>query len=209
MKQFTFALLLATTICSTYAVSISDKNTFNSGKLGDLLSGIQSTIENATASTEFSIEELTGTWIYKLPGIQFESDNSLQKIGGSAAAITIENKLAPYYSKAGLNQMTITFDAKQNFTIKLKYGTLKGSIEKGQSGKLCFNFQAFGKIKLGKVNCMATKSGSLLNLTFDAKRFIEIMQKVASISNKSSLQSIADMLASYDGIYVGVKLSKK
>ena len=92
--------------------------------------------------------------------------------------------------------------------MKLKRGSLKGTVSKDEQGNLEFNFSAFGKIKLGKVSAFATKSGNTLNLTFDVSKLISIVKSVSSVSGISSLNTISSLLSSYDGIYAGFKLNR-
>ena len=60
---------------------------------------------------------------------------------------------------------------------------LKGKVEKDEENNLIFSFSAFGKISLGKLKAHATKSGSTLNLTFDATKLVQILTKVSSAVN--------------------------
>ncbi len=89
---------------------------------------------------------------------------------------------------------------------------VKGTVERPDSadtadGTLIFNF---GKSKIGRVTTHVTKSATGdLTVTFDASKFVEIVQKVASVSGNSSLQTLSKMLSSYDGIYVGARLKKQ
>jgi len=200
--------VMTITVMSSLASFAWDLSNILGDNSKDILNGISNTVQNATATSDFSIDELTGTWNYVSPGVSFRTDNTAMKVTGAAAATTIENSLASYYSKFGINSMVLTVDADHNFTIKAKLATLKGTITKDKSGNLYFNFAAFGKISLGKVACMATKSGSLLNLTFDAKRMVEIAEKVAKLSKNSSFDTLVSLLSKYDGIYIGVKLKK-
>lgn len=168
------------------------------GALGDLLN-------NVTANSGFSVDDLVGTWNYKSPAVSFESDNALKKIGGAGAATVVENKLAPYYNRLGFNKTTLTVDAEHNFTLKLGVLVLSGIIEK-DGEQLVFNFSAFKKIPLGKVNANATKSGKQLNLTFDATKLVNILTQISSKLNISTLNAISSLLGSYEGIYMGFKL---
>lgn len=172
------------------------------------LGAIGNVISNLTASSSFELADLQGTWTYASPAVTFKSDNALQKVGGAAAASTIEAKLAPYYSKAGITELQLTVDTENNFTMKLKRGSLKGTVSKDEEGNLQFSFSAFGKIKLGKVSAFATKSGNTLNLTFDVSKLITIVKTVSSVSGISSLNTISSLLSSYDGIYAGFKLNR-
>lgn len=185
----------------TSGKSSSDNNSNPLGSLGSVIS-------NLTASSSFELADLQGTWDYQSPAVTFQSDNVIQKAGGAAAASTIEGKMAPYYEKAGITSLQLIVDAENNFTMKLKRGSLKGTVSKDEQGNLEFNFSAFGKIKLGKVSAFATKSGNTLNLTFDVSKLISIVKSVSSVSGISSLNTISSLLSSYDGIYAGFKLNR-
>ena len=201
MQKLLFTLLLAVT-------AIAPASAFDLKDLGSMIS-------NVTASNKFNLSDLNGSWAYTSPAVAFASDNALQKIGGAAAATAVEAKLAPYYQTAGLTSVAFTFaDATDGsgattFTMKLKVGTLKGTVEQTDDGMLAFKFSAFGKIPLGSVSAMATKSGSTLNLTFDVSGLINILTQVNKVTKQQSLDAILTLLSSYDGIYAGFKLSKQ
>lgn len=173
----------------------------------DALGGIVTAL---TSSSKFEIADIAGTWSYQAPAVSFKSENALNKIGGVAASAAIESKLQPYYDRLGINTLTLTVDADANFLMKLKGVTLKGTITKeSDQGALTFNFNAFGKIALGKISAQATKSATnVLTLTFDASRAIAVADKVASVAKIETLQTVANLLKSYDGIYAGAKLKK-
>ena len=59
---------------------------------------------------------------------------------------------------------------------------------------------------IGKVDAVATKSGSTLNLTFDATKFIKVLTSVAGKLNISTLNTLASLLNGYDGIYMGFSM---
>jgi hypothetical protein len=92
--------------------------------------------------------------------------------------------------------------------MKLKYGTLKGTISKNDDGTLTFNFSALGSYNYGAINSRATKSGNQLNLTFDAEKLMSMMSTVASLTNNSTLTTAMSLINSYDGIYIGFKMKK-
>lgn len=176
---------------------------------GGILGAIGGLISNVTANNKFSVDDIVGTWNYTSPAVSFESDNALMKIGGAGAATAVEDKLSPYYKQLGFNKTVLTVEADHSFTMKLGLLSLKGTIEKDETDNgLVFNFSAFGKISLGKVKAHATKSGSTLNLTFDATRLIEILTKISSKLNINTLKTVTSLLDNYDGIYMGFKLKK-
>lgn len=181
----------------------------NGSNSGSVIGSIGQAIQNATATQNFDLNSLVGTWKYVSPGVAFKSDNVAGKLTGTAASTTIEHQLAPYYSKAGVTNLVLTVDSNLNFTMKMSLATLKGTITRDSSGRFFFNFKAFGKINLGKIECMAVKSGSQLNLTFDAKRLIQVAETVSSITKSSTFSTVTSILKAYDGIYIGVKLQKQ
>lgn len=190
------------------AVVLCNLNVSAQIDLGKLIGAGVSAIQNATATTKFEATDLIGTWSYVSPAISFKGDNALSNIGGAAAATTIESKLAPYYQKLGINNSKLTVNNDLTFNWKLGAATLTGKIEKNASSNLIFNFSAFGKINIGKVECIATKSGSTVNLTFDASKLLSIAQKVASISSNSSFQAVNSILSNYKDMYIGAKMKK-
>lgn len=175
------------------------------GKIAGDAGGI---ISDLVANNKFSVDDLVGTWNYSSPAVSFESENALMKIGGAGAASTVEGKLEPYYQRLGLTKTVLTVDAEHNFTLKFGVATLKGTVSKDDDGALVFNFNAFGKVSLGSVKANATMAGSTLNLTFDATRMVQILTKVSSALNVSTLKTLSSLLNNYDGIYMGFKLKK-
>lgn len=188
-----------------------DKDSDKQGSsIGNILGNI---IDNVTADRDVQPNQLIGDWTYGSPAVDFESDNALQSIGGSAASATIESKLEPYYSKAGITQMKMTVDTACNFSMQLKVGSLTGKIEKpqgnGQEKNLTFKFQAFKKITIGSISAHATLSGNTLSLTFDVSGLIKILKTVSSVANNSSFNTMVKLLESYDGLYAGFKLERQ
>lgn len=169
------------------------------GKLGDALG-------NLLANKNFKVEDLVGTWEYVSPAVSFQSDNALMKVGGAGAATALEGKLEPYYKRLGFNKTTLTVLEDKSFTLKMGVEQLKGTIEKDSDDQLIFNCSAFGKMKLGKLAANATKSGSTLNITFDATRLIEMVEKVSKVLKNDTLSTLSQLLSSYDGVYMGFKL---
>ncbi len=194
MKLTLKSIVLALCLCVASAASATDL-----GSLGNF-------INNTIANNNFSIDDLTGTWQYTSPAVTFQSDNALQHIGGAAAATAVENQLDPYYKRLGFNRSFLEVAADHTFTLKLGLISLKGTVEKNSDDMLEFNFNAFGRVPLGKLTANATKSGDTLNLTFDATKFVNILSKIAGSLNNTSLTALTNMLDSYDGIFVGFKM---
>jgi hypothetical protein len=201
------ALKNAGTSSSTTSSQTTSSQSTSSG-LSSLLGTLGQTIQNATASSSFTLDDLVGTWKYSSPAVSFDSSDALKNIGGAAVSTQVEKKLATYYKKLGLTNVTLTVDSSYNFTMKLKWGSLNGTIAKNDDGTLTFNFTAAGTYNYGAISSRATKSGNQLNLTFDAEKLMSLIQVVANYTNNSTLSTVTSLLGSYDGIYVGFKMTK-
>lgn len=173
--------------------------------LKDILSGVAKAVIGDKATTSTSI---IGTWQYDGPDCEFESDDLLGKIGGSAATTKINNKLETYFKKLGLTTTsTITFNEDETFTTKLKSKTATGTYKFDSKNKKVTLTGTTG----ASVTAYITTTGSSMTLLFDADK---LMTGIKTISNyASSLSSTASLvnklLGSYDGMKVGVKLKKK
>lgn len=206
------SLLLAAAPAASASPDITDLLKGAASKIGGgdgttALSGLKGAVEGMIAKSDLTAADLVGDYKYSAPAISLQSDNALQKLGGSAATGVIVDKLAPYYQKAGLTSMTATFREDGTCEFKVKKATVTGTYERNESGDFTFNFKAVKKIPLGNMNAHVEKIGKKLTLTFDASKLIKLVNAVASVSGQSSLQTAAKMLNSYDGLYAGFELT--
>lgn len=172
-------------------------------------SGLGTILNNVLGKSDVTVADLQGTWTYVEPAVAFKSDNLLKKAGGAAAATTIVNKIKPYYQRVGLNKMVLTVNADSTFIMKSGMATLRGDITKDKDGNFTFNFKALGKVKVGKMTAIISKTATgNISLTFDASKLIVLVERIASISNVSSLKSVSSILSSYDGLNLGFILKK-
>lgn len=206
------SLLLAAAPAASASPDITDllkgaASKIEGGDGSTALSGLKGAVEGMIAKSDLTAADLVGDYKYSAPAVSLQSDNALQKLGGSAATGVIVDKLAPYYQKAGLTSMTATFREDGTCEFKVKKATVTGTYERNESGDFTFNFKAVKKIPLGKMNAHVEKIGKKLTLTFDASKLIKLVNAVASVSGQSSLQAAAKMLNSYDGLYAGFELT--
>lgn len=206
------SLLLAAAPAASASPDITDLLKGAASKIGGgdgstALSGLKGAVEGMIAKSDLTAADLVGDYKYSAPAVSLQSDNALQKLGGSAATGVIVDKLAPYYQKAGLTSMTATFREDGTCEFKVKKASVTGTYERNESGDFTFNFKAVKKIPLGKMNAHVEKIGKKLTLTFDASKLIKLVNAVASVSGQSSLQAAAKMLNSYDGLYAGFELT--
>lgn len=185
----------------------SDNN--GNSSTSSALSGLQGLVEGLISNSNLTEADLVGTWQYSKPAVAFKSSDMLKKAGGAAASGIIEEKLTPYYEKVGLNNLSVTFNDDNTFKFKLKRGTLSGVYEKNaesEDGDFIFQFTAVGKIPVGQMNAHIEKVGNKLTMTFDASKLISLVNTVASVSGQSTLQTVATLLNSYDGLNCGFEL---
>lgn len=181
----------------------------DSSSVSDAFSGI---LGNVLYTNKLTVQQLEGTWSYSAPAVTFISDNLLEKAGGAAAAETVEGKLEPIYKLTKLNQLKFTVDSQSNFTIgvgKIKLsGTIVASADENATANFILKFKSLGKSTMD-VNAYITKSiDSSMTLTFDITKLIAIMQEVSKIAKSSSVTTIVNALASFDGLCAGFELKK-
>ena len=119
MKNYSKILTIAA-IAIAYAAPAAKAD----GSLTDLLgklkdSNIGGIVNNALSSSDVKLSDLQGSWTTSGPAVIFRSDDLLEKAGGAAASSIVEEKLAPLYSKLGVDNTKITFDNNGNFTLSV------------------------------------------------------------------------------------------
>lgn len=176
-----------------------------SDALGGLVSGL-------LGSGQLSEEDLAGVYAYKEPAITFKSDNLLQKAGGAAMASTIVDKLSPYYDRAGMKNLVVTLTPEKTFEFALSKIKLSGTFSRDSTqtsaNSFIFTFKALGQVSIGTIDADVQRSGNGLIMTFDASKLLTLMNTVAQLTGKQTLQAAASLLNSYDGLNCGFSLTK-
>lgn len=189
----------------------SSSGSSNSGSgLGDLLGGV---IGGLMGGQELTAENLAGVYKYSEPAISFVSEDLLQKAGGIAAAAALKSKLQPYYQRAGMEKLQVTLSADQSFQFELGRMKISGTYEKDSTktddaNAFVFHFQALKSFNVGKIDADLQLINGQLIMTFDASKLITLVNAIAKISGKSSLQAAAKLLGSFDGLRCGFSLKK-
>lgn len=214
MKKFTLRLLLAT---GAILLSALPSHAWN---LKDLLGKAQETIGNNSdvtniidgllGTSDFDIASLEGTWEVTGSAIDFGSEDALSKIGGKAAKLAIEKKLDPYYKQYGLTGSSITFDAEGNFSLSIKRITITGYVTKGNDGKFITTFTALGKTRIADMATFFEKgaTGQTLSIMWDARKALNVLQTVASLTKAKTASALSSLLNQYDDMYLGFRLNK-
>lgn len=183
--------------------------------LGDLLNS--STVDKVVGAltnkdASLTVADLAGTWRYSAPGCKFESDDLLKSAGGEVVASSLKSKLAAYYEKAGITSSRVSFSFADS-TMVMTYGSAKlnGYVVKDEpSGKFVVTFTLIGgHIPVMVMDADITKSGNTMEILFDVEKLINVMVTIASKTQSSTLQSIGNLLSSYDGVLMGFELTKQ
>ncbi len=173
--------------------------------LGDALGNM---LQGVFSKSDLSVYDICGQWTSTGSAVSFQSDNFLQKAGGTAAAGVIENKINPYFEKLGFNNAVLTVEADSTFTLKTQKFTLNGNLTSNGDGTFDFTFTAMKKIKLGTVKTYVQKSGNNMDVMFDAKKLKSLISGIAKFTGISIAKTAASVLDSYDGLCVGFSMKK-
>ena len=71
-----------------------------------------------------------------------------------------------------------------------------------------FNFKAMKSIPVARADAYIQRVGSNLVMTFDASKLITLVNAIAKISGRATIQSAAKILNSYDGLNCGFSLTR-
>lgn len=214
-KRIIAMAALALLVCGACGVKAS-----GSGQsIKDIFSGIGSgaskttstignIIEGVFTKTDLTTEDIAGQWTAKGSAVTFKSDNFLKKAGGIAAAAAVETELDPYFKQYGLTGAVLTMEKDGAFTLAIRKMTLSGTATRKSEGVFTFKFQAFGIASLGSMDAYVEKSGSSLNVMFDADKLKKIVSLAATLSGNKMASTASKLLEQYDGICVGFKMTK-
>lgn len=198
MKKIVFwHIIVAALLMATNSQAQSLKDLFNK-------ENIEKAVNTVTGKSTASME---GTWAYSGAAIEFESDNLLQKAGGTVAATTAEKKLNEQLKKVGIKegQLSFTFNADSTFNVKLGTKNLKGTYSYNASTqKANLKFVKFIGLN-AKVNCTSTN----MDLLFNSDKLLKLITLLSSKSSSTTLKAISSMADSYDGMMLGFSLRKE
>ena len=113
MKKFMrLSFVIMTLLCSVQIQAQSLKDILNKENLEKAVSVV----------TGKNTASVIGTWSFTGAALEFESDNLLQKAGGSVAATAVEKKLDGFLEKVGITagEMSFTFEADSTFCTQIR-----------------------------------------------------------------------------------------
>ena len=148
---------------------------------------------------------LVGTWKYASPGCAFTSENLLAKAGGEVAATKVEQELAPYFQRVGLNSQntSVTFNEDGSFECSIAGHTFSGSWELEEA-----TAKVTMRTLLVNINCYAKREYHGIALLFESKKLLTVLQVMAAMSGNDTVQKVGELSKNYDGIRLGFDLKK-
>lgn len=182
-----------------------------SGVVGALTSG--NTINNLLSSfigqAPITEAALYGNWTYQGVDVAFESENLLAKAGGAVAAGTIEEKIDTQLQKFGIKPGSVKFTFNQNhtFTAVLAGKTINGTYTFDPATRKLNLVAALG---LFNQTCTVGTTGKGISLLFPADKLLNLVSMAGGLlgQSNSTLGSITGLLNNYNGMQIGLEMSK-
>lgn len=179
-------------------------------------------------SVPFSKSLIEGTWNYQGTACVLESENALSEIGGTVATAKIEEKLDGYFNKIGVSKgtCTLTFLPNDSCYFAVNGRKVAGTYKLNEEEKIIdFSFL------YNKLNMKSYLSYNVtdIDVVFDVDKLLDLIKNATStVSSKTStvsslmssssssklstagatLETISTLLQGYDGMMLGMKLSK-
>lgn len=201
------AFFMPSTMNAQFADLLNKAKSLFSGT-SSTASTITNVVGNLLGSTKITAEKLEGTWSYTQPCIAFESENTLNNIGGSVASAKIEEKLKTALDKAGIKagQMSITFNADKTFLISTGRRQISGTYQV-EGTDLLLTFKTTKKT----IKTNVKLSLGTLQIAMNADKMLQIVNTIATKASaySSNMKTVSTLLSQYNGMYLGLKFEKK
>lgn len=203
----TAAFLMPSTMNAQFADLLNKAKSLFGGS-SSTTNTITNVVGNLLGNTKITAQKLEGTWSYTQPCIAFESESTLNNIGGSVASAKIEEKLKAGLDKAGIKegQMSITFNADKTFYISTGKRQISGTYEV-EGSDLSLTFKTTKKT----IKTNVKLSLGTLQIAMNADKMLQIVNTIATKASaySSSMKTVSTLLSQYKSMYLGLKFKKK
>ena len=213
-KPIIMAALLGTLLLSSCGTpSLGTQGTgllsgANAGTTGGAASALGSVLTNLLGgSSAVTASDLQGTWTYRKADCVFETQNLLLKAGGEMAATKIESQLESQLGRVGITPgaCSFTFNSDGTYVATIGQYNLTGNYTLNtKSNTLTMTYLA----GIGRISPKVVKTGASISLLFEGDKLLSMVQKVGKLSSNSTVSSLSTLINSYDGMLVGMQLSK-
>ena len=213
-KPIIMAALLSTLLLSSCGTtSLGTQGTgllsgANAGTTGGAASALGSVLTNLLGgSSAVTASDLQGTWTYRKADCVFETQNLLLKAGGEMAAAKIESQLENQLGKVGITPgaRSLTYNSDGTYVATIGQYNLTGNYTLNtKSNTLTMTYLA----GIGRISPKVVKTGASISLLFEGDKLLSMVQKVGKLTSNSTVNSLSSLINSYDGMLVGMQLSK-
>ena len=203
IKLTTFTLSIMLLISAVGNAQSKTAATSENNKSTSVLGNLWSKI--AGSSLPLINKDLVGKWEFQGTACSFETENLLKKAGGAVVASQVESKFDDYCTKAGIRKGTanFTFNADNTYSAHLGLAKLSGKYQVNDSTQLVTMTYLFG---MGKLSAVAHKSGSNMQLLFDADSMLKLMKVISKFTDSTSVVVLGKVADMYDGMLLGFDL---
>lgn len=158
-------------------------------------------------SSALSQSDLTGTWKYVGADCAFKTENFLMKAGGEVAAAKIEKQLDASLAKVGIQpgSCTFTFNSDGTYSAKIGGRAISGNYTLDTKEKTVKMTYLGG---LGTMTPHIVKTGRKISLLYESDKLLKLVSAVSALSGSTAAQTLGSIANSYDGMYIGMQLSK-
>ncbi len=202
------------TILSLAAAVLFAGQTASAQSLKDILgkvtenSAVTDIVEKVTG-INLSKGDIKGTWNYTGIAVKLESESLVKSAAAGVAATQVEEKLDEYLAKIGLKEgaFSFTFNEDNTFTTKVKGKPFNGTYSLSEDGTTL-------TLKYGRMISTQgfTTAVSIKNTTFEilfeADRLLDLLVKLTSSTNNTTLKTIGTLAGQYEGMKIGLELQK-
>ena len=215
MKKSLFAALafasslLLTTSCDTlnsrHPNAANALSALNTG--GTMLTNLVGNFLNGGSVTE---RDLVGTWTYNGVNCVFESQNLLAQAGGVAASSALETKIDEQLKRYGISKgvTRFTFNADKTFTATLNGRNMSGTYSLDTASK---TLHPSIRRRTPQPPAPSHSQRQRHRLLFESDKLLGLLSTASSLLGKmgnSNLAMVSSLLGNYQGMRIGLKLSK-
>lgn len=192
--------ILLSVSCEAYGQSL--KNILKS-------SAVKEAVTSITGGKTLTAANIAGTWTYKNTVMKMESSNTLKSVAGNVAAEEMMNKLKSYWEKAGIVEgaFSYTFKSDNTFTNEIKKKNVSGTYSVNQEAKTIELRYTLGG-KMTTMTASVVLSDGEMDLLFNADKLLDLVTKLSSVTDNTTLKTLSKFAGEYDGMKLGFKLTK-
>lgn len=206
--KISFRIILAAIILCISGMSASAQSLKNLLNKVTSNSTVTDLVESVTG-VSITPKDIKGTWNYSGSAVKLESADLVKSAAAAVAAGQIEGKINEYLAKVGLKSGTFcfTFNEDQSFVTTVKGKKFNGNYTLSEDGKtLTLKYSKL--LDSYAVNANVNIGTSSIELLFQADKLLELIGKLTATTNNSTLKTIGSLAGQYDGMKVGVEMTK-